>query len=396
MTITVPAGIQGISHSFELHTDPAQYASAASSRAWPDLKMENANAPVAVGTNISFAEDSLLQSVGKEGYQTRFATTLFLGYVIGYGAVEGGCLGIYPLSPAALGGMPELQSLGFQQMRIRNVIIHYVASNTTAIPGQILLSHRTDTALYSSGANSVGQPAINSSIATGNCSSCTVWTNDTLPVRLGPAQPTFLIASGGNSRLETDGAIVVQQIVGIAGTVAAPITYGTLWLELEMDMRQPYLDRSVRYPVTGTMSAIWTGYGTTDGQPLLANSTAGTATWTVSGNFGPIGVTDPTYIWVGFVLDVVGSAVNYFTPQEGTDEAVTPGMPIYMRSSRVDLPTQQQTLTFFDTYAAAVGDGTESALPGELAPQQFAWRTTTTLTATVRMSVRRVAYAGDD
>lgn len=363
--------------------------------AWPNFSDPSSSvedAPVAIGTNLSLHEATVLDGVDKRGHTQRIATSIFLGYVSGDNTAQGGCMGVYPISATALGGMLELFSMGFQEISFNKLNIHYVNSNTTAVPGQFIISYFEDTALFPADTSSLGIGGIQDTVATSKSMVCSVWRPATYSPILQPQQSKSFTTEAGDARLETQGLLVVQAV----SAIAADVVYGTLWLEIEAKIKAPRLSRQIRFPVEGFLSMIFTAYAATGGNPIIANSIAGPATWSTAGGLALTGPADPTCLWVGSLRATTGATPPFFIPEDGRTIGFIPGMPVYLRSSRVVLGvTDQQTISMFASYEAASTDGTESNQPGELSPGQYAYTTTGVYTFTLVMHVRRIVYDGD-
>lgn len=373
-------------HAYVHTTNLSAYKSHVEQERWPVLHEEKAHAPVAEGTDITFAKTTLFDGVGKDGHESRVATTIFLGYVQGDNTVEGGCLGIYPLGPSAIGGFTELLSQGYQAVKFSRAALHYVPACPTNTPGQFLMSYYDDIAAFEGGAGALGSEGLNDAIATNNAAAVTVWSAHTLEPLLSAAQRQYMTTDGGDARLEIQGIFVLQQITGITSST----TYGTLWLEVEVHLKAPRLSRELVFPVSDTMTLTWAAHAAPVSTPIYFNSVASTVTWAVGGPAGPISQTDPVYIWPATIIAVTsGSPPQYYTEDIGSNASFAAGSPLFLRSERVDT---QQTLTLFTTLQGAMGWADDSGTAGTAQPHQLLYATPATYTGALSLRVRRIPY----
>ncbi len=355
---------------------------------WPILHEEKALAPVAEGTDMTFARTSVFEGVGKSGHETRVSTTVFLDFVVGKSTTLGGCMGLFPLAPSALGGFTELMAQGYQASRFRTATLHYVPSCPTDTTGQILVTYYDDPAAYTGGSAALGSGGLNDSVSTNQSAAITVWSAHSLTPTLNNNQKSYMTADGGDARLETQGLFVVQQVAGITSGV----TYGTLWLEVEADFRMPRLNRTIAFPITDGMTITWTAAVVASSAPMYFNSTGGQVGWTLTGAFGPISATDPTYIYCGYVTAVTATPPDYYTEDDGATSSFSVGAPFFLRSERV---AGQQTLTIFKTYEACLNWSDDTAVAGTLPPGQLGNAVAGTYSGSLGLVVRRIPYNND-
>lgn len=385
--------VSGSGHySFDKTSSRQVYSRAQQASKWPRLHETEEDAPVSIGTDISFAKTTVLDTVDKHGHAQEITTTVFLGFVQGDSTTVGGCMGVHPIYPAAYGGMVELLSEGYQYVDVTDVVFHYVNSNTTGVTGQFLMSYFSDPSMYAADNSSMGLTGINDAIATDNSCAVSVWRGYSFAPKLQSITTNQQVAAAGDGTLETKGLLVLQQVTGIQ----AGVVYGTLWAEVRVKYSMPRLTKSVRFPVTDSLDVIWTGFVSAAGNPIILNSVASTAQWQVAGSLGPIGANDPTYVYTGYLLSIVGSPPTYYTTSEGSSSTFVVGMPMYFRSDRIFIPTDQQTLSMFLTWDAACSDGIEGNITGGMSPFQFCYDTAGAITSTLHFRVKRVNYDGAD
>jgi hypothetical protein len=388
--------VEGGGHVAYLHTsDPKAFKRTVSTFAWPDLNESPEGAPVAVGTNLSLAQTTVLDSVGPNGHEQTLATTIFLGNVTGRVTAPGAPMKIIPIQAAALGGLADLLARGYQENSYPEIIIHYMPQTTTVTPGSFIMTYFNDPAQYVSDSSALGNPGLQDITATNNSVVTSVWRPCTFKPVIQAAQKNLMIADGADARLECQGLFVLAGVSGIE----PGLTYGSLFGEFRVRYKAPRLTRDLTFPSEGLLTMSWVGYVATGGEPIILNSVGVSPVWSRDGALGgSIGGQEPSTVYCGSIISMTGaSSINYYYSDRGQDRSLAVGMPIYLKAARVTLAgVDQMTLTLFATYESSVEDGSESTLTGESSPFQFTWAANGVITTEVVCDVRSVILETDD
>jgi hypothetical protein len=214
-----------------------------------------------------------------------------------------------------------------------------------------------------------------------------VWEEACLVIDPVDATRAFYTEPGTDARLSAQGVLYVIA----TSTLAASSTFGSLYLEFDVEFRAPSLDTDIGAVNTGTLDIAWSAFSPTITTPILAWNISGpTATPSMSLT-GSVALN--RYIMFGVLSDVISGTPPLWCTQSVPSGSFSVGGG-YFLFGRDALNTTAQTsyaiATSFEGITSALDYDTTTSGTGH---DQLCYSNAGPHTATIRFTIRAILWA---